>query len=293
MKKWIWITLSIVVIIAAGTWINYSKQPKGVEVKTSKVQEKEIKAYISTTGDILSKDKQQYFGEQGIVDDIDVEVGDKVSEDDILMSFETAYKNKNLRSDIDGVVTELNVSQGQMNSLTQPVVVVQDVENLQVEVQLSKYDAPTVRAGQEVDITYNEKVYKGEVSSIDPTADKNTSNIMGTNSSDVYQNAYINIFDPKGLVIGFNVDVDILINQNDKTSVVPIESIVSDNEDNDFVYIVENGKVVKKDIKLGIISDTEAEIKSGLKKGEKVILNPGNDISKGVEVVIVPKGENK
>lgn len=293
MKKWIWITLSVVVIIGVGTWITYSKQPKGVEVKTSKVQEKEIKAYISTTGDILSKDKQQYFGEQGIVEDIKVEVGDKVSKDDILMRFEIANKKKNLRSDIDGVVSELNVSKGQMNSLTQPVVVVQDVENLQVEVQLSKYDAPTVKEGQDVDITYNENVYKGKVSSIDPTADKNTSNIMGTNSSDVYQNAYINIFDPKGLVIGFNVDVDILINQNDKTLIVPIESIVSDNDGKDFVYIVENGKAVKKDVKLGIISDTEAEIKSGLKKGENVILNPGNNISRGVEVIIVPKGENK
>ena len=57
MKKWIWVTLSIVVIIATIAGIIYSKQPKGVEVKTSKVQEKEIKAYISTTGDILSKDK--------------------------------------------------------------------------------------------------------------------------------------------------------------------------------------------------------------------------------------------
>ncbi len=293
MKKWIWITLSIVVIIATGAWITYSKQPKGVEVKTSKVQEKEIKAYISTTGDILSKDKKQYFGEQGIVDDINVEVGDKVSEDDILMSFETAYGNKNLRSDIDGVVSELSVSEGQMNSLTQPVVVVQDVANLQVEVQLSKYDAPTVKVGQHVDITYNDKVYKGKVSSIDPTADKNTTNTMGTNSSDIYQNAYINISNPKGLVIGFNVDVDILINQNDKTLVVPIESIVSNNDGDDFIYIVENGKAVKKDVKLGIISDTEAEIKSGIKKGENVILNPGNNISKGVEVIIAPKGENK
>lgn len=290
MKKWIWIILSIVVIIATGSWIIYSKQPKGVEVKTSKVQEKEIKAYISTTGDILSKDKKQYFGEQGIVDDIDIEVGDKVSEDDILMSFKTAYGNKNLRSDIDGVVSELNVSKGQMNSLTQPVVVVQDVENLQVEVQLSKYDAPAVKEGQQVDITYNDKVYKGRVSSIDPTADKNTSNTMGANSSDIYQNTYINIFNSKGLVIGFNVDVDILINQNDKTLVAPIESIVSNNDGKDFVYTVKNGEAVKKNVELGIISDTEAEIKSGLKKEDKVILNPGNNISKGVEVIIANKG---
>ena len=293
MKKWIWIILSIVVIIGAGAWINASNQPKGIEVKIDKVQEKEIKAYLSTTGDILSKNKQLYFGEQGIVDDIAIEVGDTVKEDDVLMTIKTSYGTKKLRTDIDGIVTELNVSEGQMNSLAQPVIVVQDTKDLQVKIQLSKYDAPTVKVNQIVNITYNDKVYKGKIASIDPTADKNSNQSMSANSSEVYQNAYIDIENPEGLVIGFNVDVDILTAQNEKTLVVPIEAVISDNNGTDFVYVVKNGKTSKKSINLGIISDIEAEIKSGLTKGEELILNPGTDITNGVDVIVSPKEENK
>jgi HlyD family secretion protein len=292
MKKWIWILLSIVVIVGAGAWINASNKPKGIEVKVGNVQEKEIKSYLSTTGDILSKNKQLYFGEQGIVDDIDVEVGDNVKEDDVLMTIKTAYGTKKLRTDIDGIVTELNVSEGQMNSLAQPVVVVQDTKDLQVKIQLSKYDAPTVKVNQSVNITYNDKVYKGKVASVDPTADNNSSQSLGSNSSEVYQNAYIDIESPEGLVIGFNVDIDILTDQNDKTLVVPIEAVISDNNGTDFVYVVKNGKTSKKNVNLGIVSDTEAEIKSGLTKGEELVLNPGADITNGVDVIVSPKEAN-
>jgi HlyD family secretion protein len=292
MKKWIWILLSIVVIVGAGAWINASNKPKGIEVKVGNVQEKEIKSYLSTTGDILSKNKQLYFGEQGIVDDIDVEVGDNVKEDDVLMTIKTAYGTKKLRTDIDGIVTELNVSEGQMNSLAQPVVVVQDTKDLQVKIQLSKYDAPTVKVNQSVNITYNDKVYKGKVASVDPTADNSSSQSMGSSSSEVYQNAYIDIENPEGLVIGFNVDVDILTAHNDKTLVVPIEAVISDNNGTDFVYVVKNGKTSKKNVNLGIVSDTEAEIKSGLSKGEELVLNPGADITNGVDVIVSPKEAN-
>lgn len=293
MKKWIWIILSIVVIVGAGAWINASSKPKGIEVKVGNVQEKEIKSYLSTTGDILSKNKQLYFGEQGIVDDIDVKVGDTVKEDDVLMTIKTAYGTKKLRTDIDGIVTELNVSEGQMNSLAQPVAVVQDTKDLQVKIQLSKYDAPTVKVNQSVNITYNDKVYKGKVASVDPTADNNSSQSIGSNSSEVYQNAFIDIENSEGLVIGFNVDVDILTAHNDKTLVVPIETVISDNNGTDFVYVVKNGKASKKNVDLGIVSDTEAEIKSGLIKGEVLVLNPGADITNGVDVIVSPKEENK
>ena len=116
---------------------------------------------------------------------------------------------------------------------------------------------------------------------------------MSADSSEVYQNAYINIENPEGLVIGFNVDVDILTAQNEKTLVIPIEAVISDNNGTDFVYVLRNGKASKKNVELGIVSDIEAEVKSGLTKGEELILNPGTDITNGVDVIVSPKEENK
>jgi len=48
----------------------------------------------------------------------------------------------------------------------------------------------------------------------------------------------------------------------------------------------------KENINLGIVSDTEAEIKSGLSKGEELVLNPGADITNGVDVIVSPKEAN-
>ena len=47
-------------------------------------------------------------------------------------------------------------------------------------------------------------------------------------------------------------------------------------KDGSFCYVVEDGTIKKKEIETGVISDSFAEIKSGLKNGEQVLVDIGN-----------------
>ncbi len=51
-----------------------------------------------------------------------------------------------------------------------------------------------------------------------------------------------------------------------------------------FVFAVEKGKAVRREVKVGISDGDRLEIRSGVKPGETVVLNPPEDLKSGVEV---------
>ena len=66
-----------------------------------------------------------------------------------------------------------------------------------------------------------------------------------------------------------------------------MECVNADHE-GDFVYTVENGVVVKKNVTTGISSDTYIEIKEGLAEGEQVITSVTTGIEEGMPVTAIP-----
>lgn len=187
-------------------------------------------------------------------------------------------------SDIDGVVTEVNISDGGVSSGTQPLVVVQNIDDLKVGVSLGKYDATKVKKDMKVFVKNDNKKYEGKVDFIAPTAKKVTTPTGGDNASTLECEVYLSKEDVKDLRIGFDVDVDILLGQSKNVIKVPMESIKTNKYNKSYVYVVKEGKVKEKAVVLGTQSDMEAEIKSGLKEGEKIVLNPNNSIKDGITV---------
>jgi HlyD family secretion protein len=95
------------------------------------------------------------------------------------------------------------------------------------------------------------------------------------------------------LRIGFDVDVDILLGQAANALKVPAEAVRPEKGNKNYLYVVSNGLVQEREVGIGLQSDTEAEIKSGVKAGEKVILNPGAAIRDGIKVKEVVEDTNK
>ena len=73
--------------------------------------------------------------------------------------------------------------------------------------------------------------------------------------------------------------------------VVPTE-VINTSSDGDFVYVIENGTVLKKPVELGTASTTQIEIKSGLKKGDKVVNDLNVDIKEGMKAVAAEKTDS-
>ena len=337
-KKTIIITGAILVIglfLILGVF--KSKKNSNISVKTIKVTKGNVESYLSTTGDVVSKNKKEYLGGQAKIKKVNVKVGDKVKKGQSLLNFDMSelendrqvaqmeYDNaisqkKALKSitssqieqvensvrlaelklesvndkineseetiaDIDGIVTEVNAQAGGISAgQGQPLVVVENVDDLKVAVSLGKYDSTKVKKGMKVFVKNDDKKYEAKVDFIAPTAKKTIKEAGGGNDTTLDCEIYLSKNNSKDLRVGFDVDVDILLGESKNVLKIPLESIKTDKYNKSHVYVVEEGKVKEKPVQLGTQSDMEAEIISGLKSGEKVILNPNTSIKTGVSV---------
>ena len=182
-------------------------------------------------------------------------------------------------SDIDGVVTALNIVEGSTAAMgTQPAITIQDTNNLKAIMSVGKYDAAKIKLGQEAVIKNGTKEYKGKVSFIEPAATKTVS----AAGSDTTLGVEIDITDKcDGLKIDFDTDVDILLGQVNNVAKVPAESIRTNKEGKTYAFEIEGNKAVEKEVKLGLQSDMEAQIKEGLSSDSRVILNPSSAMKSG------------
>lgn len=71
--------------------------------------------------------------------------------------------------------------------------------------------------------------------------------------------------------------------KNDKALTVPVNAIQK-SEAGEYVFVAVNGKAKKTDIKTGKISNSQAEVITGLKSGDKVITTGFQDLNDGDSV---------
>lgn len=191
------------------------------------------------------------------------------------------YVKDGVVADFDGAVTSLNAVEGAIGNPAQPLITIQDTNNLKAVIALGKYDAEKVKIGQDVVVKSSGKEYKGKVAFINPAATK-TQSISGNDTS---LSAEIDILDSvENLKIDFDIDVDILLGNVDNALRIPIESVKNDKSGKNLVYTNENGVAKEKEVKLGLKSDTQVQIVEGLTEGDKVVLNPSATLKNGDKV---------
>ena len=99
--------------------------------------------------------------------------------------------------------------------------------------------------------------------------------------------AEIQIKNPdSNIFLGVEAKVKINTSVAKQVLVVPIEVVNSDKE-GDFVYVVEDGVLMKRSIVTGISSDSYCEVKEGLNEGDQVVSNVTVDMVEGMSVTAV------
>lgn len=185
-----------------------------------------------------------------------------------------------LKSDFSGVITEVAVVEGAPVVNGGALVTVASNEQVHVTVNLSKTDLTKVKEGQKADVTIAGKKYEGEVTFINRMATTNANNMPVVAAQIAITNADEEIY------LGVEAKVVIYAQKAEGVLLVPVEAVNSD-KDGDFVYIVEEGIVVRKDVVTGVSSDTYIEIVSGLEKDDQVMTDISIDIVEGMEVMVV------
>ncbi|HWQ78252.1 MAG TPA: efflux RND transporter periplasmic adaptor subunit [Anaerovoracaceae bacterium] len=209
-----------------------------------------------------------------------------------LASFNIADK-VNIKSPITGTVTRVNVNIGRYANDTEnsePMFVVEDLENLKMNVRISEYDISKIAVGQKVSITAevlgNDSV-EGTVSRISPTGE-----LKDATSKEMVIPVQIDV--NKGnskLIAGVTASAKIEIETKENVLAVPIDAILEDPTTGDNSVMMLNGTTLKKvSVELGLEGDFNVEISSGeLKAGDKIVLNPTFEMTDGMVVVSQPE----
>ncbi len=149
---------------------------------------------------------------------------------------------------------------------------------------LGKYDVLDVKLGQKATINSLGHTLEGEVVYISPVAsagsglDINTMlGAMGgtTSSGSNSIPAQVLIKNPdESIIIGIDVDIDIELGAVENAVVVPIEAVETDGTGS-YIYKFneDDSTVTRVPVELGLATDTQYQVVSGCKAGDKIVQN--------------------
>lgn len=222
---------------------------------------------------------------------LDLETAKLDLEKNNLESKSTLKREQDLevKSDIKGTVLEVNKEAINNTSEVQnPVIHIGSTDEYIARGVLSEYDALNIQPGQSVVITSDvlpNKKWEGSVKQIDYLPQKQTTSDSTSDTANQYPvEIKVDDEDISSIKPGFKLLLEIETTSK-KARSLPIKSIVNEGK-HKYVYVVENGLVSRKKVKVGETTSKFIEITSGVSEKEKVVSNPSAKLSDGLEVSI-------
>ena len=191
-----------------------------------------------------------------------------------------------VRSPVDGAVLRRLRESESVVGAGEPLLEVGNPRDLEIISDLLSTDAAQLRPGQSVHIEQwgGETPLAARVRRIEPSGFTKIS-ALGVEEQRVW--VVMDLTDPPekrpSLGDGFRVEVRVVMWDGKDVLQVPTSSLFRDDQ-GWAVFAVENGKAVKRRVDVGHQNGLAAEVRSGLKEGEQVILHPGAEVADGVAV---------
>ena len=201
--------------------------------------------------------------------------------------------------DVSGLLSSI------MSSGTQTSVglAVEYYDSFIASFSLGKADILDVQVGKAATIESLGKEYEGEVTFISPVAGAGSgldiTSMFGsmTGATSGGSNtipAQVLIKNPdERIIIGIDVNIDIIVDTVENAVVVPIEAVETSSVGS-FVYKFdeETNTVSRVEVEIGLASDTQYQVVSGLSEGDKIVQNQSSALQEiaeeGKKVVATP-----
>ncbi len=187
------------------------------------------------------------------------------------------FSDLTIKAPIDGEISRRAIDLGTEVSVGQTVAEIAQTDILKIEANLSVEDAARISIGSKVSI---EGGLEAEVTNISPVADQFTRKVKIEISFD---NKDKELF--SGSTVKIEIKTGQLENATPGSIYLPLKS-VNIEQDQRYIFIVENGVARKIIIETGSSLGDEIEILSGLMGGEDVVVDGAKSLSggEGVEV---------
>ena len=181
---------------------------------------------------------------------------------------QTNLDSATLYASMAGTVMTLTVTDGEAISSNTTIMTIDDLNQATIQFYLDPSDWTNAKVGYEASVSFDAltgQTFTGKVTEIMPGL------VTVSGSSMVEGEAVLDkSVDEVGLPIGVSASIDVISGQAANAVLVPVEALHKLSDGSFTVFVMDNGKPVLRDVKVGLQDDTYAEIKSGLKAGEVV-----------------------
>ncbi|MCC5912277.1 MAG: efflux RND transporter periplasmic adaptor subunit [Clostridiaceae bacterium] len=191
-----------------------------------------------------------------------------------------------ITSPIEGIVIDINLQEGAMSNPTNPSFIVSNIENLEIQINVSEYDIAKVEVGQIVTIETDAipgESFEGMVERIAPVAKR-----MSTGqTTETIIPVTIKVKETDAVLKpGFSVRTKIISEEKEDVLIVPFDTIITEANGAKVVFVVREGLLHKVEVQTGIESDFDVEIIDGLQEGDEIVANPSVSLQEGDTVII-------
>jgi HlyD family secretion protein len=269
--------------------LDRTREEAAVEVARSSLQSAEASFEMKKA----TFERRQKLFEKQLISKEEYEAGSteykmaKLAVDERRANLKNAFENLEktiIRSPLDGVVTRLNVEEGEivvtgtMNNPGTVLMVLSDLAHMEVECEVDESDIIDLELNQKAEITvdaFGDTIFNGHVVEI-----SNAGRTLYSGTQEEVTNFQIKVaFDSTDVRLrpGMSSSVDIIAAREDSTLKIPIQCVVERGEGEEKktgVFVVENEKALFRNVKTGISSETDIQITEGLQKDEVVVSGP-------------------
>ena len=185
-----------------------------------------------------------------------------------------------IRSPIDGVVTDRPQFQGELATANQPLMTVMNTSKLIAKSHISQNEAVLFKVGNpaEIELEGLDEPIKAKVTLISPALDPGSTTVEVWVVADKPNPA---------LKPGMNARVNIIAKSEEDALVVPASAVYKSEEAGDYVMLAGSDKKAHlTKVKVGIKNKDLAQIESGLKVNDSVITVGGYALPDGTQITV-------
>lgn len=259
--------------------IDSNEEEATTVVETSIVEQGDLIVDRVIYGNMSPDDQRPVMAEQpGEVEELFVENGDKIEEDDEIATIKTPMGKQKVKASLDGVIAKLEAKEDTMVSNEDPLAIIVDLEQLNAEFSVTKTMRDLFKKDQKVKIEIDGKEYDGKVQAMDVLP-----NEQG-------QFSVIASVKTKGKVLPGAIAKLMLKEKKVKdTLLIPTEAIVMENDDA-FVFIVDGNVAKKVAINIEETQSDFTAVSGELTEGDEVITKGQFTLADENEVEVVKEG---
>jgi len=245
--------------------------------------EKELNDYMNERWDFEQTD-DDYEGQvlsdeiKRILDKAQFDLNNKVIDVELA---DLTLKYATIVSPISGIVTRIKAPIAGVNiTPATATITVADPNAVVFKMKVDEADIATVKTGQSVMISFDAYPKQTFLQTIKKVSFESVNNSGGT----AYE-VTVDLPDNSDLRfrLGMNGEGEIIIQEEKNVLIVPEDAIVKRN-DKYYVFVVENGRLKKTTVELGLWGDDEVIVSSGLREGDKVLSSQISKVKDGQKI---------